>query len=576
VRIVALIPAYNPTDQLVDYVRSLSNADFAAVIVVNDGSNEQCDHIFRELSCNDKVIVLHHAINMGKGAALKTGFNYVYCFFRECVGVVTVDADGQHLTEDAINVAEALHGAPESLTMGVRRFSSDVPIRSRIGNNITNRLFDCLIGKKLTDTQTGLRGIPMDFLPSILKIGANGYEFELDMLLACKYSGRRINEVPISTIYIDNNSGSHFNPVIDSMKIYYVLFRYLITSLITAMIDLIVFVLVIKVIGSIGMAQAMGRLIGLVFNYAAVSKLVFYSEQEHKTTLPKYLILVTVSGLISYFSINEISANLGINIILAKMVAESVIFLANFAIQRDFIFTRSVTKKRTDWDKYYDKPFRTAAFTRRITENRLIGKIIRYATSPNVKPAIGELGGANSCFYAGINARIAPREYHIIDNNSLGLEKFRKKFGNNSKLCIYEKDVLKLDMSLDLDIVFSVGLIEHFTPDDTRKAVLSHLQLTKPGGIVIMSFPTPTLLYRISRFLLEISNLWIFHDERPLSRKEIFAVLQDNGEIIDCEIIWPIFLTQMIVVVRNSKIKQIYSAAGQQNGLTDELRQVDK
>jgi glycosyltransferase involved in cell wall biosynthesis len=347
-RIIALIPAYNPTDQLVDYVNRLSKANFESVIVVNDGSNEQCNHIFTELNRIDNVMVLRHAINMGKGAALKTGFNYALCYFREYDGVVTIDSDGQHLIEDAINVAAALQGEPDTLIMGVRRFSAEVPIKSRIGNNVTNRLFAYLIGKKLTDTQTGLRGIPMDFLPSILKIGANGYEFELDMLLACKHSGRKIREVQISTVYIDNNVGTHFNPIVDSIKIYYVLFRYAITSLITAMIDLIVFIVTIKMIGSIGLSQILGRLIGLIFNYAAVSRLVFYSEQKHTTTFPKYLSLVCGSGIISYFLINEISANFGIKIITAKIVAESVIFLANFAIQRDFIFTKPVTVKHTD------------------------------------------------------------------------------------------------------------------------------------------------------------------------------------------------------------------------------------
>ena len=341
-QIVSVIPAYNPTDALVPLVRSLAEADFNAVIVVNDGSEAKFDPCFDEIKKIDKVCLLRHAVNLGKGVALKTGMNHAYCNFDDLVGVVSVDADGQHLVEDVIKVAAALRQNPESLVVGARSFSCDVPLRSKIGNALTVWVFRLLVGKKLLDTQSGLRGIPKSMLPLLLKLKTTGYEFELDMLLACKYTNRKIVEVPIETVYLEGNKSSHFNPLIDSMRSYFVLMRFTLAGLFSAAIDYAVFILVFKLSGGIAASQASARIVSMGFNYAAVKKAVFYSGQSTAETLPKYLALVCVSGVVSYLLIKGLVMFTPLPVIAAKLLAEPVVFLANFAIQRDFIF---VTQK---------------------------------------------------------------------------------------------------------------------------------------------------------------------------------------------------------------------------------------
>jgi glycosyltransferase involved in cell wall biosynthesis len=338
VKVAALIPAYNPSGELIPLVNALSRSDFSTIIVVNDGSDRECDSIFAEIGKIDKVVLLRHAVNLGKGAALKTGLNYAYCYFADHVGVVTIDADGQHLIEDSLKIAEELKKYPDNLIMGVRNFDDRVPLRSKLGNTITKYLFRFLIGHKLTDTQSGLRGIPRSFIPGLLKIGANGYEFELDMLLACKYSGRRIIEQPITTVYIDQNRSSHFNPFFDSLKIYFVLFRFSLAAIFSAVIDNTVFILIYSFSNSIATSQIAARAVSMIFNYSAVKKVVFYSDLKHGKTFPKYLSLVVVSGFVSYLLIKAIIMFSPLSVIPAKLVAESIVFLANFAIQRDFIF----------------------------------------------------------------------------------------------------------------------------------------------------------------------------------------------------------------------------------------------
>lgn len=346
VKVTALIPAYNPSKELISLISALSRSGFSAIIVVNDGSSRDCDSIFAELEKIDKVILLRHAINLGKGAALKTGLNHAYCFFVDHFGVVTIDADGQHLVQDSLKVAEVLKQHPESLIMGVRNFGDDVPWRSKLGNTITKHLFRLLIGQKLTDTQSGLRGIPRSLIPSLLRISANGYEFELDMLLACKYKGRRIIEQGITTVYIDQNRSSHFNPFIDSMKIYFVLFRFTLTAIFSALIDNTIFILIYGFSSSILISQVSARTVSMIFNYSAVKRVVFYSDVKHGKTFPKYLFLVIISGLVSYLLIKFLTMFSPLSVVPSKLIAESIVFLGNFAIQRDFIFAQG--KKATE------------------------------------------------------------------------------------------------------------------------------------------------------------------------------------------------------------------------------------
>jgi glycosyltransferase involved in cell wall biosynthesis len=548
--LILLVPAYNPPLRLVKLIKELSASPVSAVVVVNDGSDSESKAIFQAIRGLRKVVLLEHAVNLGKGAALKTGFNYIYCHFRSKVGVVTFDADGQHVKKDILEIGHALLQNPQTLILGARSFDAATPFRSLAGNKITKGIYRMLIGQKVSDTQSGLRGVPMDFLPLLLKISSNGYEFELDMLIACKHSGRVILEKRIQTIYLDQNESSHFSLLLDSMKIYFVLMRFTLSSLITAAIDYTVFLLIYSHQGDLLLSQIAARMVALTFNYLLVKKFVFYSEQKNIYTFPKYLLLVAVAGAISYYLIQALSDYANLNVVTAKIAVESLIFLANFTIQRDFIFTRAQAKTRTDWDRYYSQPSSLAVISRTITSAMLAGMIRKYLPGDSRQARIGELGGANSCFYQDLQRRFAFKEYHVFDNNQLGLDKLQTRSGNSGNLRVHHADILKIDQKLKMDLTFSVGLIEHFEPADTQKAIAAHFKLLPPGGVAVISFPTPTWLYKLTRYFSELLGLWIFHDERPLTASEVEGTLRKLGHIEHVQINWFIFLTQMFIVAR--------------------------
>ena len=100
------------------------------------------------------------------------------------------------------------------------------------------------------------------------------------------------------------------------------------------------------------------------------------------------------------------------------------------------------------------------------------------------------------------------------------------------------------------DAAFSIGLIEHFDRAGTREAVASHFRVSKPGGCAIISFPTPTLLYRAARWIREAAGAWKFPDERPLDREEVVAAAGDWGDVEFEKILWPIVFTQRMMVFR--------------------------
>src|SRR5690554_6415937 len=166
---VIVIPAYNPDQRLVKLVADLQvqRALFEAIIIVNDGSANT--EVFGTLPPAENLRVLNHPENHGKGAALKSGFRWVLEHKPKALGVVTADADGQHLPNDILNVLSAFKNAPKALWLGSRNFNQKgIPFRSRLGNTFARYTFQLGLRIKVPDTQTGLRGIPRALLKDLV------------------------------------------------------------------------------------------------------------------------------------------------------------------------------------------------------------------------------------------------------------------------------------------------------------------------------------------------------------------------------------------------------------------------
>lgn len=348
-RPIVLIPAFKPGPKLLELLDKLHPT--CHLIVVNDGSGPEYEPIFVKCQTQYKAHVLHHAVNMGKGEALKTGFNYCLNHYSHAKGVVTADADGQHLPKDILNIHRVLEKAPHVLHLGARAFDKDVPFRSQFGNILTRGIFKLLLGTKLQDTQTGLRGIPSTFLPTLLHTKSRGYDFELDMLVLAHKHKIPIQETQITTVYEENNKSSHFNPLIDSVKIYYVFFRFLLFAIVSGLLDFLAFTITYFFIQHIFFAETLARIFSGTCNFLFNKELVFRSKNAMMVEALKYTLLCLMNLVFSYGLISTL-VFFGLSVYASKLIALISLFFANFAIQKLFIFADSET----------DPPLRTPPY----------------------------------------------------------------------------------------------------------------------------------------------------------------------------------------------------------------------
>ena len=344
---IALIPAYNPDWKIKTLVEELKENEFT-IVVVNDGSLKKCDEIFKSIkkSCH----IIDHEVNKGKGAAIKTGLSYIKEKYDKYI-VVTVDCDGQHKVADALKLCEYSKKHPNCLVLGSRRFDKDVPLKSKMGNTITRKIYQLATKTDVYDTQTGLRSFTDRLTDMMLEIKGERFEYEMNVLLDATTKNIRIKEIFIETIYINNNETSHFSPFKDSYLIYKELSKFLLSSFISFIIDFLYYTLFVIVFGhllyGIQMANILARVISSAFNYSVNSRYVFNKERNFKSAT-SYFGLVLIILLLNTFVLTYIINVLHFNAFAAKVATEIILFFFSFFIQHLIIFNHKEEEKDHD------------------------------------------------------------------------------------------------------------------------------------------------------------------------------------------------------------------------------------
>lgn len=342
VKIPIVIPSLEPDIKLINLLCQLRKQTNETIIVINDGSGERYSSIFRQVKENFNCIVLQHQENLGKGRALKTALEYVVHQIPNAIGIITIDSDGQHTVNDMNRCIQTFKKNPDKLVLGIRLFDTKVPLRSRLGNFFTSKITAIFSGVKVDDTQTGLRVIPKKYFIPLLSIEGNRFEFEMSMILDTKKYNIDIVQVPIETVYLDNNKSSHFRVIQDSISIYAVFIKYCIVSLLSFVFDLAIFSVVMYSLNnftssSVLMATLLSRGCSSVFNYFMNKKLTFKEQNRHSMFL--YYLLVIIQLLVSsnlvYFSGKYFSSW---NFIYIKIFIDSILFIASYMIQKLLIF----------------------------------------------------------------------------------------------------------------------------------------------------------------------------------------------------------------------------------------------
>ena len=344
---IILIPALNPDEKFLVLLTELRENGFSRIIVVDDGSHPDRKGYFAKAR-EQGAEVLEHAVNLGKGRALKTAFNHILNTYGLSAQAVCADADGQHRLPDVIAVADRLAAEPDQLVMGCRNFDGEgIPFRSRFGNKLTRFVFRLLCGVRVSDTQTGLRGLSGGTMEKFLHSRGERFEFEMNMLIDARDHDVDIVEVPISTVYIAENETSHFNPLRDSARIYSVFLKFIVSSLAAFLIDYLLFCLfsllfdpLLEQTASIFLSTFLARAASSFTNYCINKKKVFRVEECRGRTMARYYVLCVAQMLASAGLVNLLLWLFNVNKAIIKPIVDFALFMISFQIQREWVFRR--------------------------------------------------------------------------------------------------------------------------------------------------------------------------------------------------------------------------------------------
>ncbi|UYG17455.1 bifunctional glycosyltransferase family 2/GtrA family protein [Brachybacterium huguangmaarense] len=339
---VVAIPALEPGPELVRLVGDLA-AEGIDVIVVDDGSGPRFDVVFDRCELAG-ARVLRCAHNRGKGTALREAFAAAQRCFPGS-DVVTADADGQHTLVDIRRLREELGRSGSAdrapIVLGVRAFDGEVPLRSRFGNALSSLAFRAAAGVSLGDTQTGLRGIPARHLTWARTLPGDRYEYEYTMLVRAARDGIGLHQVPISTVYEDDNASSHFRPVRDSLRVLGPVLAFAASSLAAFTVDTGIFWMLTAIGLPVAPALAIARLVSSAGNFSMNRWVVFrggLAAPLGRAALRYALLAGAVLGG-GILLVDALMA-LGLAAVPAKIAADLLLFSLSFVVQKVLVFRR--------------------------------------------------------------------------------------------------------------------------------------------------------------------------------------------------------------------------------------------
>jgi putative flippase GtrA len=279
-----------------------------------------------------------------KASAAAFGLQAIYTQEHGCPSIVLVDTHHGYPAEEVLTFALAAQAFPDCVMIGERKSSEDRSFLARLAGKISHRLAQFFLGVPVSDLRSGLLAIPYGAVPALApsaqpasrQNGSGGSEFELEMILAGKRGGYPIRGHLVQSGASDPAQAGRI--ILNSMSLYFVMARYISTSLLTAVVDNLVFFVCYPLVHNLLVSIYVARLAAIVVNYFLLRKVVFYSSDKSTRTFPRYIAVVLASGLAAALLIDLFNAQFHTGVVLGKIIAELLLYLVNFAVLNKLVF----------------------------------------------------------------------------------------------------------------------------------------------------------------------------------------------------------------------------------------------
>lgn len=341
-KIAVIIPALDPEDTLLTFVQGIMDTGLKNIIIVNDGSQNSCMPFFDKLE-RIGCIVYHIKQNMGKGYCLKYGLKKAKRLFPDLGGVITAEANKQHRPEDLLRVAKALNRHPHKLVLGVRHFNKkNSPLKFRISFFFSKLYFHFITQRWHRDTRTVLRGIPSDLFSLAETTEGNRYEYEFNFLISAVKENFPIHNVQVSS-RLRGSHLSHFRPFYDTLLLFKTPIKFAAVSLSCYGVDIAIFTILTWFLLSnnaleLFLATVLARLVSGALNFTANKKWSFRNTKNWSGQAAKYGVLFVCQMLLSWILVTLFSSWIPIHVTIIKMAADLLLFVANYFVQKNWVF----------------------------------------------------------------------------------------------------------------------------------------------------------------------------------------------------------------------------------------------
>ena len=338
----AVIPCFRPDDRLEEVVRGLVGAGFSDIIIVNDGSPAECDRFFAFTELYPQVTLLQHFVNRGKGAALKTAFTYFLQYRgKDYSGVVTVNADGYHTPRDVYRCARTMQQRRDQIVLCSRDYTN-MPRKLRRGNAVASFILRTGCGIRVSDTQSGLRAIPREYLVNFLRTRGNRFDYESNMLIDIA-----VYSLPFTEITAKAHPGSALHRIAfrDILKVYYQIIKFSLSSLACWTFEYLLYDLLILLLAgsvSVRLIYYAARVVALSVNFCVNRRVVFRARRNIRRTALRYVAIQLPIMLISAEAVNGLASLIPssgkIAPMLVKIPVDTAMFILSYSLQREWVF----------------------------------------------------------------------------------------------------------------------------------------------------------------------------------------------------------------------------------------------